>query len=75
MRTSLLLSFIALACTAIATAADDLYYVGFDLKPTYGTSAVVYANGTLADDACIEGDESYKDTMRKLSLDSSTHRA
>lgn len=65
MRTSLLLSSLAAACSTVHAATDSLFYVGFDLKPTYGTSAVIHANGTVTSVADVEGDKTYKETMRK----------
>jgi hypothetical protein len=75
MRTSVLFTFLVSACCAIDTAADDLIHIGFDLKPTYGTSAVAYPNGTLVGVAYVEGSDDYKNAMRTLSLESSTHPA
>jgi len=74
MRFSLLLSTLVGACCATG-ATEEHIHIGFDLKPTYGTSAVAYANGTLVGLACVEGNGDYKDTMRKLSLETSTHLA
>jgi hypothetical protein len=75
MRASFLLTLLLSAYCAIDIAADDLIHVGFDLKPTYGTSAVAYPNGTLVGVAYVEGSDDYKNAMRTLSLESSTHPA
>lgn len=73
MRFSILLSLLLSTCCA--TPADNIVHVGFDLKPTYGTSAVAYENGTLAAIVHVTGNGDYKEAMRKLSMESSTHRA
>ena len=73
MHFSLLLNLLLSACCAISV--DGAVYVGFDLKPTYGTSAIAFANGSLAAVAYVAGNADYQKTMRKLSLESSTHRA
>ncbi|KAI0814306.1 hypothetical protein GGR55DRAFT_426072 [Xylaria sp. FL0064] len=47
--------------------------IGFDLSPSYATVAVSYPNGSIQTIARVEGDETYREMMLRLSLPSSQH--
>lgn len=72
------LSFITSLLGGIVGAVDvgeGHFFAGFDFRPSYGTSAVAYANGTLLDVAIVYGGDEYKKTMQRLSKGSSTYKA
>ncbi|KAI1872859.1 uncharacterized protein JN550_003733 [Neoarthrinium moseri] len=47
--------------------------IGFDLSPSYATVAVSYPNGSIQSIARVEGNQSYREMMLRLSLLSSQH--
>lgn len=73
MRAHFLISL--LVCASRALSAQSDVYIGLDLKPIYGTSAIAYGNGTVIGIARVEGNNHYQHTMKKISLQSSTHKA
>jgi hypothetical protein len=60
---------------ACCAAVANMIYVGFDLKPPYGTSAIAYENGTLVGVVKIEATPKYRGKMHRLSSEASTHAA
>ena len=51
------------------------YGIGFDLSPEGGRAAISYANGTVLDIAHVSGSTEYRDTIYRLSKESSQHLA
>ncbi|KAG8629474.1 hypothetical protein KVT40_003339 [Elsinoe batatas] len=49
--------------------------IGFDLTAFYGTVAISYPNGTTHPIHKVEGNEKYRETWKRLSLESSKHIA
>ncbi|KAF2225241.1 hypothetical protein BDZ85DRAFT_90644 [Elsinoe ampelina] len=49
--------------------------IGFDLTSTYGVAAVSYPNGTNVAIAKIDGSTKYRETIHRLSLETSKHIA
>lgn len=49
------------------------FAVGFDLSSDYGATAVSFSNGTTIDLGAARGVSEYIETIRKLSLESSSH--
>jgi hypothetical protein len=64
-----------LAVLVMGAGNDGGLGFGFDLKYSYGTVAISYANGTLQEIARVDSGPQYQDTIRRLSLWSSEHDA
>jgi hypothetical protein len=75
MKLGFLSSLLLSGFCAAATPNPGRVSVGFDLNHDHGTAAVSYPDGTLQEVARLEGSSEYRETMRKLSLWSSTHLA